>query len=102
MPRSDDAVRRMTAEIHRKKSQGYRAIKLIHGFGSSGVGGRIRVEARRALENLKRQGAIAEFMPGERFSIFDAPTRKAMDVVPELRADRDLDRHNNGITVVLL
>ena len=39
---------------------------------------------------------------GERLSIFDADTRRAMDHCGELRGDTDLDRHNNGVTIAVL
>ena len=41
-------------------------------------------------------------IPGERFSIFDEETRRAFLHCPELRRDCDLERSNNGITIVIL
>ena len=41
-------------------------------------------------------------IPGERFSIFDEETRQAFQRCPELRQDSDLERCNNGITIVVL
>ena len=101
MPTSDDAIKRITYNIHNGKRLGYRAIKIIHGYGSSGAGGKIRVEARRYLESQKRKGVIADYIPGEDFSIFNEPTRKAFDRCGELRRDRDLERHNNGVTIIV-
>ena len=49
MPLVEQAIRRMTYEISSAKAQKYRAVKLIHGYGSSGTGGRIRVEGRKYL-----------------------------------------------------
>ena len=65
-------------------------------------GGRIRVEARAYLARLKGRREILGFIPGENFSIFDDTTRTAFQRCDDLRRDRDLERHNNGITIILL
>ena len=102
MPYADQAIKRLTFHIHLNKRQNGKAIKVIHGFGSSGTGGVIRVRTRSYLEALRKKGEISDFICGEKFSIFDAATRKAMDKCPDLREDRDLDRHNNGVTIIIL
>lgn len=102
MPSADDAIRRITYYIKNGRVLGITALKIIHGYGSTGVGGKIRVEARRYLSEQKRKGFIREFIPGEDFSIFDEATLKAFQVCGELRRDSDLERHNNGITIIIL
>jgi hypothetical protein len=101
-PTVDAAVRRLTFEIHTARKLGYAVLKLIHGYGSSGPGGRIRLEARRYLARLQQKGEIRSFLTGEQFSIFDEATRAAFAFCDSLRRDSDLDRHNNGVTFVLL
>lgn len=73
-------------------------IKIIHGYGSSGSGGKIRIELRKRLKKLYDENAIDFYVFGEKFSIFDENTRKLLNLAPELRKDNALDRHNNGIT----
>lgn len=102
MPRADQAIRQLTFELHRSRALGFAALKIIHGYGSSGTGGRIRVEARSYLARMKARGEIAAFIPGEEFSIFQSATLEAFRRCGELRQDRDLERHNNGVTFVLL
>lgn len=102
MPRTDAAIRRLTFELHQSRRMGCAALKIIHGYGSSGTGGRIRVEARQYLTRLKAKREIRDFIPGEAFSIFDEATRSAFSVCGELRQDRDLERRNNGVTFILL
>ena len=101
MPTSDDAIRRITYNLRNSKMLGISALKIIHGYGSTGTGGKIRVEARRYLGEQKRKGFIRDFIPGEDFSIFDQATRDAFLVCTDLRRDEDLERHNNGITIVI-
>ncbi len=102
MPTADQAIRRLTCELLSAKKLQYAGLKLIHGYGSSGKGGVLRVQVRDYLLRQHRKGVIQAFIEGERLSIFDEDTRIAMELCPELRMDRDLDRHNNGITVVIL
>ena len=102
MPPAGAAIRRLTWELNRSRSAGVAVLKLIHGYGSSGAGGKIRVEVRQYLERLCRRGEISGFIPGEQFSIFDPATRAAFLTCGELRRDRDLERHNNGVTFILL
>ena len=102
LPTAAEAVRRITYNIRNGKSWGCAAIKIIHGYGSSGKGGAIRREARRYLAAQKRKGLIRDFLPGEEFSIFSPATLAAFALCPELRKDPDLERSNNGVTIVLL
>ena len=102
MPTVDDAIRRITYNIRSARPMGVTAIKFIHGYGSTGKGGSIRSEARKYLDRQKNQGHIKYYITGESFSIFDDATRKAFFICDELRRDSDIERHNNGITIVIL
>lgn len=102
MPSADDAIRRITYFIRNGRTLGIKALKIIHGYGSTGVGGKIRVEARRYLGEQKRKGFIRDFIPGEDFSIFNESTLKAFQICGDLRRDADLERHNNGITIIII
>lgn len=102
MPTADLAVRRATYAIQNGRMLGASAVKLIHGYGSTGKGGRIRQEVRAYLERQKKRGQIRDYIPGEEFSIFNENTRSALLLCDELRRDRDLDASNNGVTIVVL
>ena len=102
MPTEAEAIKRVTYNIRNGKQWGASAVKLIHGYGSTGRGGKIRLGVRRYLEDQKRRGQIRDYITGEDFSIFNAQTLKAFDACGELRCDKDLERHNNGITIVVL
>jgi len=101
-PTCDAAIRRLTYELSAARAARTGCLKLIHGYGSSGAGGRIRTECRAYLERQQRAGKIKFYVTGEQFTIFSDLTRHALDRFPELRADRDLERYNNGITFVVL
>ena len=102
MPTAGDAIKRVTWNLRNGAALGCTAIKFIHGYGSTGKGGKIRTEVRRYLDNEFRQGRIRGYIAGEDFSIFDSDTRQAFQACGELRQDHDLERHNNGVTIVIL
>jgi hypothetical protein len=102
MPTAEQAMRRVTAALATGKQMGAAAVKIIHGYGSTGNGGVIRTKARSQLVQLKGQGKIRAVIPGEQFSIFGQETLRAFALCPALRQDCDLERSNNGITVVVL
>ena len=102
MPAAKDAVARIASNIRSSKAAGASAVKIIHGYGSSGRGGKIRIEARRYLQEQKNKGLITDFIPGEEFSIFSEKTLKAFQFCDELRKDSDLEGYNYGITIVIL
>ena len=58
--------------------------------------------SRKYLLAQQEKGRIAAVVPGERFSIFDETTRRALQQYPHLRQDRDLERENRGVTFVIL
>lgn len=96
------ALDRLTREVYTARRHQIAVLKLIHGYGSSGAGGKLRIAARKALGSLIARGYIDCMIEGERLSIFDSDTRRALTLCPSLRQDSDLDRHNNGITLVIL
>ena len=102
MPLVDAAIRRATRAIKTEQARGTVALKIIHGYGSSGSGGRIRIEVRNYLARLVRRGEIKLFVPGEQLDIFDKDTQTLLATCREISKDPDLNRHNNGVTFVVL
>lgn len=102
LPTVDQASHRLAGELIRARAQGAKAVKLIHGYGSSGVGGKLRIGIRSVLADRKRRGEIREAVPGENWSIFDEGARRILEAHPDLSKDRDFERGNAGITIVLL
>lgn len=77
-------------------------LKLIHGYGSSGVGGRLREEVWTALDRFKRNGMIADFISGEDFRLSNEASWKLLKHDKTIKEDRDFGRGNRGITIVVL
>lgn len=87
-------------ETFRRK--GLKAFKIIHGYGSTGKGGALRTGLRNYLTQLKKAKIIADFIPGEDWSVFDETTRKVLDLNDEFRKDSDLGKMNSGITIIVI
>jgi hypothetical protein len=77
-------------------------LKLIHGYGSSGVGGRLREEVWKALDRFKRNGFIVDFIVGEDFRLSNEASWELVKRDKTLKDDRDFGRGNRGITIVVL
>ncbi len=101
-PTVEEAMRRLDSELCGARHLRTPVIKLIHGYGSSGKGGKIRTACRKQLQLFKEQGRIADFIPGERFTIFDEGTRRAFVRCDVLRHDVDLEQENRGVTFVVM
>jgi hypothetical protein len=102
MPKSDEAVMKLKLELMTLRRIGVDSVKIVHGYGSTGKGGKIRLNARKYLRNLQNEGKIKFFCPGELFGPFETDGRKAIELEPALRNDSDWARSNDGITIVIL
>ena len=102
MPTVAQVQTRLIGELGRSRAAGAKAVKLIHGYGSTGVGGKLRIGVRQFLSVKKRQNKIKSFVSGEEWDIFDEESRNLLESCPDLAKDRDLGRGNPGITLVLL
>ena len=97
MPTVAESEKRLEAAVIAGKKLGAGAVKIIHGYGSTGKGGKIRTAVRKKAAEMNKT-----VIYGENFSIFDETTRQAFKICGELRNDDNLDRHNNGITIIIL
>jgi hypothetical protein len=102
MPTANQACLRLDYELQRAAREHAAAVKLIHGYGSSGVGGALRHAIQAALRRKLHDGKIRTFVAGEQWRISDETAWSILKKCPELKADRDLGRDNKGISIVLL
>jgi hypothetical protein len=102
MPTVERARLRMERELQGAREAGYRAVKLIHGYGSSGVGGALRDELQKQLRLAVRNGVIRALIAGEDWRISDETTWALLKRFPEWKQDSDLGRNNQGISIVVL
>lgn len=102
MPSAAEARRRLEDQLQTFSREGVTLVKVVHGYGSTGQGGKIKQQMGGILQALVTRGIVREFVPGERWSTSDKTARQLLNDYPVLADDPDLRRHNPGITVVLL
>ena len=98
MPQVQEAKQRVLQELQRAKMNGVKVIKFIHGYGSSGIGGNIRVAVRRQLYSIKK-GLVIN---GENFTINNPDTQKMLKQYPRIRNYNELNSCNEGMTLFFL
>ena len=102
MPTVEEARQRLLAELKQAKQSGVGAVKVIHGYGSTGKGGALRDALRKSLLRRKKEGLVTRVIFGEKWSVFEDDARYAIEHCPDLRSDRDLNHSNEGITIAVL
>lgn len=101
-PTVDEARRRLVSEIQSARARRVRVLKVIHGWGSSGEGGKLGPAIRKSLRLRVKEGKASFVLPGEQFSSDTNEGREFVRRHPGLRNDRDHNRSNPGITFVEL
>lgn len=96
------ALGQLNYELAVARREGSEVVKLIHGYGSSGAGGDIRIAVQRRLTEMARDGQIRHCIFGEDWSKSDERTWSLLQTRPELKLDKHLGRKNLGITIVVL
>lgn len=102
MPSVQEALQRLEREIAAARQGKLALLKVVHGYGSSGVGGDIRIAVQRRLRELAEAGQIRACIFGESWSKSDEATWRLLQSESALKSDPDLGRRNLGITIVLL
>ena len=102
MPSVSEALQRLEREIALAKRGNESLLKVIHGYGSKGVGGEIRIAVQKRLSELVQSGQIRDCIFGENWSKSDETTWRLLRERPELKSDPHLGRGNLGITILVL
>src|ERR1700683_1588966 len=102
MPQAHEALQRLDRELTLARQEKAKLLKLVHGYGSTGAGGDIRVAVQKRLMELAQNSQIRGCIFGENWSRSDEQTWKLLQAHAELKTDSDLGRRNQGITIVLL
>jgi hypothetical protein len=102
MPTVEEARTQLQAELRRAKQGGVKLLKLVHGYGSSGVGGDLRIALQATLTKMAQQHEIRGCIYGENWRTGDDLTWELLKRMPELKGDSDLGKGNRGMTIVVL
>jgi hypothetical protein len=102
MPQVQEALERMDRELALARQGNLTLLKLVHGYGSTGAGGDIRIAVQKRLVEMAQNGQIRGCIFGEDWSKSAEAAWKLLQSNAELKSDSDLGRGNRGITIVLL
>jgi hypothetical protein len=102
MPQVHEALHRLDRELVLARQDKAKLLKLIHGYGSTGAGGDIRIAVQKRLLEMVQNGQLRGCIFGENWSKSDDAAWKLLQSHPELKGDSDLGRRNRGITIVFL
>ena len=102
-PYVDEALDLLTDYLRKSLELGVKAIILIHGYGSSGTGGRIKWAIHDALENNRYSDRVNEYYFGEDVAFgseaYHTLLRRRPGLKPYLKRFKE---GNAGMTVLLL
>ena len=101
-PSVPQALPRLMGELGSARQGGVAVLKLIHGYGSSGSGGDLRIAIQATLQQMQQRGEIHACIFGEDWRKSDARAWALLKRYPELKRDCDFGRNNRGITIVVL
>jgi hypothetical protein len=102
-PYVEEALDELTEQLRKCLELGIKAIILIHGYGSSGEGGRIKWAIHDALENNRYSDRVLEYFFGENVAYGSETYQALLKRRPGLK--RYLKRFKEGnaaMTVLLL
>jgi hypothetical protein len=101
-PPVHEALERLERELGAALRDGASLLKIVHGYGSTGTGGDIRIAVQKRLREMLDAGEIRECIFGENWSKADDASWRLVKKLPALKTDPDLGHGNRGITIVVL
>ena len=102
-PSAEVALERLTVALRRASEVGIKAIILIHGYGASGEGGRIKRAVHDALENNYFSDRVDEYHFGEQTAFGSEAYHALLGRRPGLKAYlKHFKEGNAGMTVLIL
>ncbi len=103
-PTVEEALEYLTLALRAAAAAGLRALIVVHGYGSSGAGGRIGLAVREGLENNLWADRVEEFIGCENLAqstpLFTHLARHRAALAEELRRTRMTG--NAGATLLML
>ena len=98
-PTVEEALREMVNCMMTCKSRGCKGVILIHGYGSSGTGGKIGTAVRMKLREASLSGIVRASCAGEHWT---DRKREMTALCPKLSEKESRIAGNHGVTVVIL
>lgn len=101
-PSVEEGLARLETELLRAEHSGVHLVRVIHGWGSGGAGGKLKEACRVFLRQKVAARQIKGFLPGGDYSRDNPAGKSLINRYPKLKNSERSDRHNQGITFVEL
>src|SRR5215469_5408843 len=88
-PTVAQASARLKSELEIARQSRLPVLKIIHGYGSSGVGGDLRIALQSMLRQMEARGEIRGCIYGEHWRKSDQRAWELVKRYPQLKDDRD-------------
>lgn len=99
---AEDTPIYLDLEIENAKKMGAVGFKILHGYGSHAVGGKICVILRKQLNVLKNSKKIKDFFIGSDWTLENSRCQNFLKNSNCAIYDEDLGKQNPGVTIVIL
>ena len=100
LPTVEQALERLESDLREARACGAKVVRVIHGYGSSGRGGKIRDAVRRELGRKLARGEVRAVVPGENYSPTTNAGRDLLSRFRELQPTERSDSLNPGLTII--
>ncbi len=101
-PTVEEAIERLKLAVVSARQDKIEVLKVVHGYGSSGVGGAIKKAVLSRLASWKKKGEIRNYLTGEQHFEHGARHNYLLRRYPQLNETCKSDRGNPGITFIEL
>ena len=102
MPTVEQALKMIEIEIETAKKEGMKALKVVHGYGSSGVGGEINKALPNWAKLAKKKKLIKDFIKGTEWITDSEKVLEAKKYCQNLIGDPELFFYNPGVSIILI
>ncbi len=103
LPTVEQAIQKFDATLEDLKGTAIAIVKVIHGYGSSGKGGRIKEAVRQELIYQRRQHLIDSYFAGEDLIPGKETYQELLKQQPQIKQILTKDIFGNaGITLIIL
>ena len=96
----EQALERLERDLREARACEAKVVRVIHGYGSSGRGGKIRDAVRRELGRKLARGEVKTVIPGENYSSTTNSGSDLLSRFKELKTTERSDNSNPGLTIV--
>ena len=97
-----EAIAQFLVEVDAYKKGGFKVMKIIHGYGSHGVGGAKKVAFLKKCQDLKNKKILEDFVCCDKWTDKNVVRKIAINYCPDLLADSELYHLNAGCSIIIL